>query len=78
MTNAIPWNNAQAVSEGWDLFDLALCIGSSQWAICRDDEAGEFRDDREAIAFVLNSAMEGSAYHRDALSIHLGCETLKA
>lgn len=71
----IKWNNAQAAAEGWDIFDTASATGHPVWAILRDDEAARFADDGEAVAFVLNSAFEGSEYHRDALGIALGVLT---
>lgn len=76
--NAIVFDNGQAVSEGWDIFDVNQKPGGEpDYVICRDDEEAKFVDDRQALAFVLNSAFEGSAYHRDALSVHLGLEILK-
>lgn len=74
--NVISFDDGQASTEGWGLFmlDTADGYGKRTCAIQANDEDGIFRDDFQAAAFVLNSAMDGSAYHRDALSLHLGCE----
>lgn len=74
--NKIPFDDGRAASEGWGLFmlDTVDAYGKRRAEICADDEAGTFRDDYQATAFVLNSAMDGSDYHRAALSLHLGCE----
>lgn len=71
----IPFDEDRACAEGWGLFDVS-CTFTPQYEICREDEEPAFADDLEARAFVLNSAMEGSQYHRDALAIALGLYTI--
>lgn len=56
----------RACDEGWCLFD---CDGRGVREIQRDDEAGIFADDAEAIGHVMRRAREGSWLHRRALRI---------
>lgn len=68
-----PFDNAQALAEGWDLFEAD---GTTQ--LQRIDWPGEepglgysepkFDSDDEALAFVQRRAEAGSKYHRDALA----------
>lgn len=60
----MPFNNNLAELEGWALFE---CEGRYQ--LQRDDEAGQFASDADAIIFVANLASAGSAYHRSALEL---------
>ena len=70
----IPFDEDRACGEGWGLFDVTDGYGAPRYEICCEDEE-TFADDLEARAFVLNSAMDGSQYHRDALAIVLGLHT---
>lgn len=62
-------NEGRGVVEGWG---ASICIGScevpDEWCeIQRIDEQGIFRSDLEALAHVVNQAVQGSAYHKSAL-----------
>lgn len=74
-TTPIPFDDDRAYGEGWGLFDVSKTF-TPKYALCREDDATPFADDLEARAFVLNSAMDGSQYHRDALAILLGLHTI--
>lgn len=56
------FNEAQAVSEGWALFDV-----DGRLQLQKDDEQAKFESDADAIIFVALKAHAGSAYHRAAL-----------
>lgn len=71
----IPFDEDRACDEGWGLFDATDGYGAPRYEICCEDMEEKFSDDLEARAFVLNSAMDGSQYHRDALAIVLGLYT---
>lgn len=71
----IPFDEDRACVEGWGLFDMTDGYGSPRYEILCEDMEEVFADDLEARAFVLNSAMDGSQYHRDALAIVLGLYT---
>lgn len=71
----IPFDEDRACDEGWGLFDATDGYGAPRYEICCEDYDTPFADDLEARAFVLNSAMDGSQYHRDALAIVLGLYT---
>lgn len=59
-----PWDEAQAILEGWNLFDV-----EGRWQLQRDDEAKKFESDAEAIIFVAGKANEGSDYHMRAIEL---------
>jgi hypothetical protein len=61
MTDPI-FDNAQAVKEGWSIFD---CDGSDngRWQLQRCDEQEIFVTDVAAWVFVRAKAAEGSPYH---------------
>lgn len=66
-----PFDNKQAVSEGWDLFEVEGRI-QLQRIDCPDlDELGydepKFASDADALIFVALQAHAESAYHRDAI-----------
>lgn len=79
----IKWSREQAAREGWDIFVTSRGTVELQ----RDDEVAAaqaeggvevtFTTDAQVAAFVLNSAMEGSEYHRDALALVLGAATCR-
>jgi hypothetical protein len=57
-------------SEGWVLMRLANDVGDPYlWEIQRDDEAGVFASDHEAVDFVRRKAEE-SRYHELSLRVH--------
>lgn len=56
--------NRFAEAEGWAIFDLR--------EIQKDDEAGVFIDDEEAVSFVRGLAANGSELHKTALALHNG------
>ena len=59
------FNNAQAMQEGWAIFD---CNGDGgRWQLQRIDEDEKFPSDDEAWTFVTDKARSGSAYHRCAI-----------
>jgi hypothetical protein len=68
------WNSAQALQEGWDVFDVD---GRCQLQRLDDPSSIEalgynepkFASDTDAIIYVALRAHEGSAYHRDALDL---------
>lgn len=66
----IQFDNGQAVREGWDVFETTPTGAPLQ--IQRNDESTSFDSDAEALAFVFNSAFDGSDYHKTALALHLG------
>lgn len=74
-TTPIPFDEDRACAEGWGLFDTTDGYGAPRYEIHREDESPTFGDDLEARAFVLNSAMDGSQFHRDALAVVLGLHT---
>lgn len=62
-------NEEQGFTEGWG---ASICIGSGEvpddWCeIQRIDEQGIFGSDLEALAHVVNQAVQGSTYHKSAL-----------
>lgn len=56
------------MQEGWALFNDGL--NDHNYRIERDDEAGIFTGDDEAIAFVERLALVGSKVHKLALDVH--------
>lgn len=62
------FNNTQALSEGWGLFNVG---GYVQLQRIDYSQGGEpkFTCDARAIMFVAQRANEGSAYHSNALSL---------
>ncbi len=63
------FDSAQAVQEGWDLFE---CNGrlQLQGIDCPDDGSNpKFICDADAIIFVANRASRGSIYHFKALDL---------
>lgn len=59
-----PWDEAQALLEGWSLFDV-----DGRWQLQRVDEDKKFESDAEAIIFVASKANEGSEYHMRAIEM---------
>lgn len=77
------FDNTQALAEGWDLFDTEGRIQLSRIDDPANNDLGydepKFPSDTEAILFVAKRAMEGSAYHYDAIdSIGMLTETFYA
>lgn len=56
------FDRATAMSQGWDIFDT-----DGVFLIQRDDELGSFKDDEEAMNFVITKASTGSRLHLLAL-----------
>lgn len=63
------WDNNQAFSEGWGLFDVDTdaCIYTD---LQRLDDAGVFESDNQAVLFVKEQAHRGSRYHQRALELN--------
>jgi hypothetical protein len=65
------FDNKQAISEGWDIFEVDNEAGQLKPQVqlqkCYDAEI--FADDGDAWLFVRERAAEGSAYHQAALSL---------
>lgn len=72
------FDNTQANSEGWDIFDCGEGATGGRWQIQRiDDPAAwdflpfnhpQFASDEAAWSFVAAKADEGSLYHQEALA----------
>ncbi len=60
-----PWDNTQAVAEGWFL----AWQGDGRASIQKDDESERFAGDDNAHAWVMGRAAEGSDYHQQARAI---------
>lgn len=58
------FDEAQAVQEGWAIFDV-----EGRLEIQRIDELAIFADDEGAVSFVEAQAEAGSEYHAEALRI---------
>lgn len=72
---ASKFDNTQAFSEGWGLFNnVTERRIEIQRVDCPEDERGEpagepvFKDDTEALLFVICQATMGSEYHQDAFN----------
>ena len=63
------FDSRQAVSEGWDLFDVEGKI-EIQRIDFPDGSDPIFQDDPEAVRYVMRQAKNGSKYHQQALVIH--------
>jgi hypothetical protein len=61
-----PIAHRYAALEGWDLFEA----DDARLEIQRDDAAGLFASDEDAIAFVRHQAQKGSTLHAIAASLH--------
>jgi hypothetical protein len=64
------FDDTQAIEEGWC---ISCCEGSHYipngwYDLQRWDEDTEFNTDQDAVAFVHQRAIDGSEYHREALS----------
>lgn len=68
------WDNAQALDEGWDLFDVGGRL-QLQRIDCPSDhpilgyDEPKFQSDAHAIVEVATKARAGSKYHWDALHL---------
>lgn len=58
----------KTLKEGWDMF---VCHGSDDGIVQlqKVDEDDTFKNDKEALTFVIKKAQEGSQIHKDALSL---------
>lgn len=70
------FNNSQALSEGWDLFDVEGRIQLQRIDDPASDEGlgyhdPKFASDADALIYVAVRAHGGSIYHRDAIE-HIG------
>lgn len=81
--DAVYWtltDSHHANTEGWDLFDAQGSAYAKPgphgfcWQIQRDDEAGVFAYDDEALVHVTRKAGEGDATAQKALRLHRLCE----
>lgn len=68
------FDNAQALDEGWDLFDVdgrfqLQRIDDPAGHECLDYDEPKFQSDAHAIVEVATKARAGSAYHWKALAL---------
>lgn len=66
-----------AAREGWDVF-YACRASDEQYQIEKDDEAGIFVSDAEALYHVYDQALRGSMLHRRALLFVLRDDNVRA
>lgn len=57
-----------SIAEGWCIIDVD---STGVLEIEKDDDAGVFASDEEAVEFVRQKAAAGSTYHQKAMAIHL-------
>lgn len=61
------FDQTQAATEGWGLFDINDLGPVPDFVIQKDDESAIFARDSDALKYVVAQASVGSEYHREAL-----------